>query len=92
VNIQYSREAAEKQYREILAAHKHLAIYTDGSGINRKVGAAAVAPTLNMYTSAYLGRETTSTVYAAKLVGILMGLEIAMRANMRKIAVFTDNK
>ena len=52
---------------------------------------AAVVLTLNMYTSAYLGRETTSIVYAAELVGILMGLEIAMRANMRKIAVFTDN-
>lgn len=51
-----------------------------------------MVPTLNIHTSAYLGRETTSIVYAAELVGILMGLKIAIRANMRKIAVFTDNQ
>jgi len=44
-----------------------------------------------MHTFAYLGKETTSIVYAAELVGILIGLEIAIRANMRKIAVFTNN-
>jgi hypothetical protein len=82
VNIQNSREAAEKYYREILAAYEYLAIYIDGSGINGKIGAAAVAPILNIYTSAYLGRETTSIVYATELVGILMGLEITMKANI----------
>jgi hypothetical protein len=34
----------------------------------------------------------TSIVYATKLVGILIGLKIAIRANMQKIAVFTDNQ
>jgi hypothetical protein len=51
-----------------------------------------VALTLNIYTSTYLGRETTSIVYIAELVRILIGLEIAMRANIWKIAVFTNNQ
>ena len=50
-----------------------------------------VVLTLNIYISAYLGREITSIVYIAKLVRILIGLKIAIRANIRKIAVFTDN-
>ena len=68
-----------------------MAIYTNKSGINRKVGAAVIALTLNIYTFTYLGKEITSIIYIAKLVGILIRLEIAIRANMRKIAVFTDN-
>ena len=68
-----------------------MAFYTNKSGINRKVGAAVIALTLNIYTFTYLGKEITSIIYIAKLVGILIRLEIAIRANMRKIAVFTDN-
>jgi acyl-[acyl carrier protein]--UDP-N-acetylglucosamine O-acyltransferase len=43
---------------------------------------AAIALTLNIYTFAYLGRETTNIVYTAELVGILIGLKIAIRANI----------
>lgn len=58
-----------------------LAIYTDGSGINEKVGASVMAPALNIYAQAYLGKETTTTVHAAELISMLMGVKIAIKSN-----------
>ena len=51
-----------------------------------------MAPALDGRASAYLGKENAATVYAAKLAGILMGLDLAMKFNQRNVAVFTDNQ
>ena len=77
---------------------KPLAIYTDGSGINGKVGAVAVVPELNKTSLAYMGRESTSMVYTAELQGILMALQMTYtkiiqnpELRHRRVAIFTDN-
>jgi ribonuclease HI len=71
-------------------------IYTDGSGIDGHVRAAAVSPMTRHTRTAYMGNSETSTVYAAELQGIKLALEIAVedkeRGNKReKVVVFTDN-
>jgi hypothetical protein len=78
-----------------------LCIYTNGSGINGHVGAAALAPALQLTSLCtkrieYMSKSTTSIVYAAKLKRIALAFQIALDAHAitntpRTCVVFTDN-
>jgi len=87
-----SQEAMAKHNEAVSGPEAPLAIYSDGSGINGKIGAAAVAPSLSVHDQAYLGKVTTASVYVAELTGILMAVGIAMRASRPRAIVFTDNQ
>lgn len=70
--IDESPEAVVKQ--DDATDLRTLCIYTDGSGINGHVGAAAIALMLQLRDirakrMEYMGKSTTSTVYAAELEG-----------------------
>lgn len=74
-----------------------LPIYTDGSGINGKIGASAV--TASISDQAYLGPDTQYTVFAGELYGILLALHIAYfiiqiekRTNTKTPIIYTDNQ
>lgn len=71
--------------------------YTDGSGINQKVGAAAVRlGQIFSNISVFLGSNLYYTVYAAELSGILvaihMALAIPLTSRVRRVLIFTDNQ
>lgn len=93
VTIRENVELAIAKHKEItIGSDPPLAIYSDGSGINGKVGAAAIASTLSTHAQAYLGEESTTTVYAAELIGALLAINIAIRARKPVVAIFTDNQ
>jgi ribonuclease HI len=87
--IDLAKAAHDAMVQEPLGA---LIVYTDGSGINNKVGAAAVAPQLKIVRQAFMGDETVSTVYSAEIEGIHMALRIAMSHNYSQIIIFSDSQ
>jgi ribonuclease HI len=96
--IEESAEKAEARHQcSIRSEPDAIHIYTDGSGINGHIGAAAVCTTTHQTKSAYMGDDTVSTVYAGDLQGIILALQIAQedrdRGNCRKkVLIYTDNQ
>lgn len=78
ISIHETKEAARAHHEDYRQRYPDaLAIYPDGSGIDGKIGAAAVAPQQGRVKKVFLGNKSTSTVYAAELKGIYLALKIA---------------
>ncbi|KAF5669922.1 reverse transcriptase [Fusarium denticulatum] len=96
--IEASTEEAQARHDRIMHDEPDaIHVYTDGSGINGSIGAAAVCTTTQEAKSAYMGHDTTSTVYAGELQGISLALQIAQedrsKGNRRsKVVIYADNQ
>jgi ribonuclease HI len=75
-SIKSSKEIAEKAHKKLLEETNALVIYTGGSGINKKIGAAPVSP--HRTIRSYLGPNTAFTVYSAELYGIVLASILAL--------------
>lgn len=73
-----------------------LTFYTDGSGIDGHIGAAAVCMEIGAIRRRYLGKAPDYTVYSAELVGIILALEIVIDVQEDypevPIRIFVDNQ
>ena len=96
--IASSKHEAKACHDCIIQTHdpqRQLIVYTDGSGINGKIGAAAVIPSQNASFKAYLGSAHFFTVYLGELQGVAMALNSTTPVRnqlLQKLTIFTDNQ
>jgi len=71
-----------------------LFIYTDGSGIENHIGAAAYSPTTSAAAHHYLGKADNTNVYAAELTGIHLAVKMAGKSSEQydKCYIYVDNQ
>ncbi|KAJ5819485.1 hypothetical protein N7474_005076 [Penicillium riverlandense] len=75
------REVAVERHNQVLmkdSREKPLIFYTDGSGIEGRIGAAAIVDLEDQHVHSQMGDDGTSTVYAAELRAIEMALAMAL--------------
>ncbi len=101
VYISASAELAISNHNFLKTSGNYLAIYTDGSGINGRIGASAVLmfspwPGACLLVArekrACIGSAQQFTVYFGELYGLLMALDPVVEDNSnQKVLIFTDN-
>ena len=68
-------------------------IYTDGSGIQGKIGAATFEPATNTATQQHLGGENHFNVFAAEASALATAAELALHSNWpKRNIIFTDSQ
>lgn len=102
ITIAANDEEAMATYDAITATGTHLAIYTDGSGINGKVETSAVTlfiPIVNepsmvaVQKLTYLWPLAEYTVYSGELIGLNLVLQIAeTHPTTQPVAIFNDSQ
>jgi len=77
IRVEETKGAAKSVHNEIQEKPDATVatIYTDGSGIDKRVGAAAYAPISGETRHYHLGGETQFNVYTAEIAAIQLGLE-----------------
>jgi ribonuclease HI len=96
------RETAMNHHNKILlknSEQRPLILYTDGSGIDGKIGAAAIVNPEKEYAHSQMGDEETSTVYAAELRAIEMALALVLLSTeprtvpaKNRLVIFADSQ
>ena len=77
------REVAVDRHNQILMRdlrERPVILYTDGSGIEGRIGAAAVVDLEDQNIHSQMGDDSTSTVYAAELRAIEMALAMVLES------------
>ena len=93
-----SKEAKELHDVTILINEAtDMLIYTDGSGINDKIGAAAIATQYGVMLKSFLGSFRCHTVYTGELQGVNLALNFAITKKLEhrtfdEVIIFTDNQ
>ena len=76
VNICGDKMAAKKRHDEAIHSPGTICIYTDGSGIDGHIGAAAYSPTTSNIKRQYLGAESEYNVYVAEVEAVKLAADI----------------
>lgn len=95
-NISSNDLEALINYERLLAQNSSLVYYTDGSGLQDQVGAAAVNLVTGARLKKYVGPLDLHSVYIAELVGISLALGLALDETKSypttPVLIFTENQ
>ena len=84
------------EHEKLLADTPALNFYTDGSGIDENIGAAAVNLDIGAVRRRYVSKIPDFTGYSGELVGVILALELAidLKGNYPNlpIRIFADNQ
>lgn len=84
------------EHEKLLADTPALNFYTDGSGIDENIGAAAVNLDIGAVRRRYVGKMPDYTVYSGELVGVILALELAINLKDNypdlPVRIFADNQ
>ena len=95
IKIEATKDNAKDQHDEICERPKALtvAIYTDGSGIENKIGAAAYNSSANEVGHQHLGDVTQFNVYAAELTALHLAVQQIQNPHEGRVhRIFTDSQ
>jgi ribonuclease HI len=96
--IPRTKEDAKSFHENLINLHQnnvsHACIYTDGSGNQGNIGAAAYSPTTHLTTFKKLGKDTEFNVYAGELYGIILALRLCLNylPTVTSLTIFIDNQ
>jgi ribonuclease HI len=90
------REKAISVHNSILKANTHTMVYTEGSGYQGYIGAAAVISSRNVQVTECIGTEDTSTVYAGEVCGIKFTpkslIRLTLVSPIKEPVIFSDSQ
>ena len=96
IRIAPDAETAVKEHDEVCKTQQytHMTVFTDGSDIQGRVGAAAWEPHRRWKCLADIGPSSQFTVYGAELIGIWMAMDMAAKGGdiVKRLTIFTDNQ
>lgn len=83
------------EHEKLLADTPALDFYTDGSGIDENIGAAAVNLGIGAVRRRYVGKMLDYTVYSGELGGVILALDLAVDPKGdyldMPVRIFADN-
>ena len=95
VKVEDTKEDAKHLHNDIEKhqSNQAITIYTDGSGIVGKVGAATFKPSTDEVVHQYLGSETQFNVYVGELTAIQLAVEqLWSHPNCQVGRIYTDSQ
>jgi len=89
-----NKKSAKSKHDATFHDDNTLCMYTDGSGINGHVGAAAVSQKISRTLRRYLGSDKEHNVYTAEVTGFELAAEIALSSPLSytKCVIYADSK
>jgi ribonuclease HI len=94
IHLDTSKKEAKNRHDSAMHDQNTVCIYTDGSGIDGQIGAAAYCPTLGETKQQYLGTESLFNVYVAEVTAMTLAIEILQSTERRynKCVIYADSQ